>query len=89
MQDLDDIKRRLTTNAGTKFVTYATQINPKLPPHPMYIESARTLYEYHCTTTTRLRTTSHNLAVETDGCVQHVSSDYANADMSKQTNMSF
>ena len=88
IQDLDDIKSRRTASTGTKFVTYATQINPQLLPHPMYTEKVRLPYESHRTVTGRLmnsRTTWQSK--RKDGRVHHMSSDYAKAKLSKQKNI--
>ncbi len=60
-QDLDDLKRHLTASSGTKFVAYATQINPKLLPHSMYTERAHPPYESHSIVTTHLRASRQQL----------------------------
>jgi exonuclease III len=56
------LKTNVRSSLRTKFVTYVSFMNPELTVHPMYTESA--VQEHHRLTTTRLRLSSHNLAIE-------------------------
>lgn len=57
------IKNRITASTGTKFVTYSTIINPTLTVHHAYSQSM-SVPEVDRVIFTRLRTSSHNLAIE-------------------------
>ena len=60
--DMDTIRRRVVNNTGSKFAMYVN-VNPELTPHPLYrftgphYESDRVIF-------TRLRLSSHDLAIE-------------------------
>ena len=55
-------KRKTRQTIRTKFQTYCETINPSLTKHPMYCN--RNVLEQNRIATTRLRLSSHNLAIE-------------------------
>lgn len=56
------LKSNVRTSSRTKFVTYVSLMNPNLTVHPMYTEGA--VQEHLRLAATRLRLSSHNLAIE-------------------------
>ena len=60
-----DIKSCVQLEAVSKFVSYRTEINPDLLIHNVYTDRLSTLSEHQRIDFTRLRTSSHNLAIET------------------------
>ena len=57
-----ELKRRTRQTTRTKFQTYCEMINPSLTKHPMYC--SHDLLEQNRIATSRLRLSSHNLAIE-------------------------
>ena len=61
-RDMNDAKRRVINNTGSKFRTYMN-INPELSPHQIYSYTGN-YYESRRIIFTRLRLSSHGLAIE-------------------------
>jgi hypothetical protein len=59
---LNEIKRNIQQSDKTRSVTYVSQMNPTLDIHNMYMTSC--MKEHHRIVVTKLRLSSHNLAVE-------------------------
>jgi hypothetical protein len=59
---LSEARRIVLNEAGSRYVTYRTMINPTLETHPLYADTSVAEFERLITTRTRLG--SHNLAVE-------------------------
>lgn len=62
--DMNNIKRRVTSSAGTKFVTYRTDMNPCLLTPTVYLVPS-SVPEHHRVAYSRLRLSAHSLAIET------------------------
>ena len=61
-RDMNDAKRRVINNTGSKFRTYMN-INPELSPHQIYSYTGN-YYESRRIIFTKLRLSSHGLAIE-------------------------
>jgi hypothetical protein len=59
---LSEARRIVLNEAGSRYVTYRTMMNPTLETHPLYADTSVAEFERLITTRTRLG--SHNLAVE-------------------------
>ena len=60
--DATSLRRRVRESTRTKFTTYVQRTNPSMTVHDMYALSD--IPEHHRLTTTRVRLSSHNLAIE-------------------------
>ena len=63
-KDIDHRKSVIRQSNRTKYKTYY-ELNPDLSVHPIYLNKDMNVPEYQRIATTRLRLSSHNLAIET------------------------
>ena len=60
----EDIKSLIMSKTGSKFITYRELINPSLVSPKLYTDSELNILDHERVHYTRLRTSSHNLAIE-------------------------
>ena len=65
LDNLEEIREQLRRKVGSKFTLYRETMNPELAPHLIYSDTDGAIPEHERICFTKLRTSSHSLAVET------------------------